>query len=271
MYNIIGYTDGACEKLPQIGGWGWIANTSKLIGKNIVCNIEWSDCGGLDDTTNQQMELMAMAELLEFCKLGSNIEIWSDSTYTLKGMIGNLEKNPQENNLKSFLVTLKSKPQGWLNGWKTSRSLLNVKYVPYKNNEVGYWNSDRLNGHEWYRIHQRLLAHIEGKSVVKFGWVKGHSGIEGNELADKLADTYMNSKSIKEMQIITNTFIKNNALKNENIDYDKLNAPYYAVRIGLKPGIYRTWDTCNLQVNGYRKAEYKKFETLSDANKFMAG
>lgn len=262
MMKMVAYTDGACEKSPRIGGWGWTAITSQ-INKGKKCVIEWSDHGGLNDTTNQQMELMAMAELLEFCNIGSDIEIWSDSTYTVKGIVGEITKNPQEQNLKSYLVTLKSRPQGWLNGWKTSRSILNAPYTSYKNDQIGYWNTDRTNGYEWYRIHQRLLLHIKGKSIINFGWVKGHSGIEGNEKADKLADIYKDSKTEKELKKIVEK------LKTKPIVFDDKTAPYYAVARGVKPGIYRTWSECLAQTNGFPGQKYKKFMTLADANQFM--
>lgn len=44
---------------------------------------------------------------------------------------------------------------------------------------------------------------------------------------------------------------------------------YYAVRKGLKPGIYMTWDECKAQVNGYPKAEYKSFKTEEEAYDYL--
>lgn len=46
---------------------------------------------------------------------------------------------------------------------------------------------------------------------------------------------------------------------------------YYAVRKGKTPGIYFTWDDCKKQVTGFKGAEYKKFENLSDAETFISG
>lgn len=34
----------------------------------------------------------------------------------------------------------------------------------------------------------------------------------------------------------------------------------YAVKVGLVPGLYKTWDECKAQVNGYPGAVYKKFQ-----------
>ena len=44
---------------------------------------------------------------------------------------------------------------------------------------------------------------------------------------------------------------------------------YYAVRIGTKPGIYRSWEECKAVVDGFSNARYKSFTTLEEAERFM--
>lgn len=44
---------------------------------------------------------------------------------------------------------------------------------------------------------------------------------------------------------------------------------YYAVRAGLTPGVYNTWDDCQKQTKGFSGAIYKKFETKEEAEKFV--
>jgi ribonuclease HI len=44
---------------------------------------------------------------------------------------------------------------------------------------------------------------------------------------------------------------------------------YYAVRIGREPGIYRTWEECKAQVDGYAKAQYKGFGSLDEAEAYL--
>ncbi|MGH9833002.1 MAG: ribonuclease HI [Blastocatellia bacterium] len=46
---------------------------------------------------------------------------------------------------------------------------------------------------------------------------------------------------------------------------------FYAVRSGREPGIYRTWDECKAQVDGYAKAEYKSFSSLQEAEAYLNG
>lgn len=46
---------------------------------------------------------------------------------------------------------------------------------------------------------------------------------------------------------------------------------YYAVKIGMKPGIYETWTECELQIKGVSGAKYKSFGTLAEAEKYIVG
>lgn len=45
----------------------------------------------------------------------------------------------------------------------------------------------------------------------------------------------------------------------------------YAVKKGLCPGIYNTWEQCKAQVDGFPGAQYKGFSTLEEAKRFLAG
>jgi ribonuclease HI len=44
---------------------------------------------------------------------------------------------------------------------------------------------------------------------------------------------------------------------------------FYAVRSGREPGIYRTWDECKAQVDGYPNAAYKGFARLEEAEAYL--
>lgn len=46
---------------------------------------------------------------------------------------------------------------------------------------------------------------------------------------------------------------------------------FYAVKVGHIPGIYKTWDACKKQVDGFSGAIYKSFKTLAEAECFMGG
>ena len=45
--------------------------------------------------------------------------------------------------------------------------------------------------------------------------------------------------------------------------------PYYAVKQGKTPGIYKTWSECEENIKGVNKAIFKKFETEIEANEFV--
>lgn len=46
---------------------------------------------------------------------------------------------------------------------------------------------------------------------------------------------------------------------------------FYAVRRGLKPGIYPTWEECERQIAGFSGAAYKSFSTRAEAEQYMDG
>lgn len=46
---------------------------------------------------------------------------------------------------------------------------------------------------------------------------------------------------------------------------------YYAVRKGVKTGIFRTWEECRASVSGYSGAEYKSFPSFEQAEAFLKG
>ncbi|HLR34297.1 MAG TPA: ribonuclease H family protein [Tissierellales bacterium] len=46
---------------------------------------------------------------------------------------------------------------------------------------------------------------------------------------------------------------------------------YYAVRKGVKTGIFDSWAECEAQVKGYSSAEYKSFSTREEAENYING
>lgn len=74
---VIIYTDGACRGNPGVGGWGVILSYKGKI-KEL--------CGGDKDTTNNRMELMAAIQALEALTKPCTVQLYSDSSYVLKGI-----------------------------------------------------------------------------------------------------------------------------------------------------------------------------------------
>ena len=46
---------------------------------------------------------------------------------------------------------------------------------------------------------------------------------------------------------------------------------FYAVRVGITPGIYKTWDECSKNTSKFPGAVFKGFESYEEAEAFMAG
>ena len=71
------YTDGSCLGNPGPGGWGAVLlykeHQKKISGKKA-------------DTTNNQMELMAVIEALKVLKKPSELTIYTDSQYVKNGI-----------------------------------------------------------------------------------------------------------------------------------------------------------------------------------------
>lgn len=133
MYEV--YTDGSCLGNPGRGGWG-------VISKDITLS------GNLRNTTNNVMEMTAVAKALEACiNYGhDHVRIYTDSNYVKNGItqwIHNWKKN----------------------GWKTSLG------EDVKNKEL------------WMQI-DTLREKIK---IVEWEWVKAHNGNPLNEEVDTLA------------------------------------------------------------------------------------
>lgn len=82
------YTDGACSGNPGIGGWGVVI----LIPRENPVHLN----GGSNNTTNNQMELTATIEGLQYFKESKQILIITDSKYVINGIeswIKNWKKN----------------------------------------------------------------------------------------------------------------------------------------------------------------------------------
>lgn len=72
--RIVLYTDGACSGNPGAGGWGAVL----LYGEH-----KREISGGEAETTNNRMELTAVIEGLERLKYPCEVDVYSDSAYTV--------------------------------------------------------------------------------------------------------------------------------------------------------------------------------------------
>ncbi|MDD2227593.1 MAG: ribonuclease HI, partial [Clostridia bacterium] len=96
MKKVVLYTDGACSYNPGPGGWGAI-----LIYKKNQKELS----GGEQNTTNNQMELLAIIKGLEALREPCIVNVFSDSAYVVNAF----EKEWIENWIKNSWKTANKK------------------------------------------------------------------------------------------------------------------------------------------------------------------
>ena len=135
------YTDGGCSGNPGPGGWAFLL-------RHVATGQEKEASGGEPETTNNQMELMAVIEGLSALKFSCHVDLFTDSVYVGKGI------------------------SEWLPRWKANdwRRKEGKRLVPIKNVEL------------WQQLDQLLQ-----KQRVSYYRVAGHSGHPENERCDELA------------------------------------------------------------------------------------
>ena len=137
------YTDGACSGNPGIGGWGVvIINNKKIIKLN----------DGMINTTNNQMELVAAINALEYFKAEQTITIYTDSKYVKDGITSWINK--------------------WkINGWKTANK------KPVKNKTLWIKLNNQIEKHniiwKWVKGH-------DGNKYNEFADLLARKYIEDN-------------------------------------------------------------------------------------------
>lgn len=149
------YTDGACSGNPGPGGWAFVIdpyiennNTKHISQKN-----DYQAYSGFQDhTTNNQMELMAVIQALEYILNNNHAKyiIYTDSKYVHDGLLS------------------------WLPNWK-------------KNNWKNSAKQSVKNKELWEKLDNLYSTANHMSHNVQIEWIKGHSINLGNQLADSIA------------------------------------------------------------------------------------
>jgi len=131
------YTDGSCLNNPGNGGWAAIININGEVKKI---------SGGVKDTTNNKMELMAPIKALQAVKGNEQIEIYTDSQYVRLGITDWVHK--------------------WIkNNWQTS------KKEPVKNKELWIQLHELNNSNDvnwiWVKAHAGDVLNEEVDLLAK--------------------------------------------------------------------------------------------------------
>lgn len=142
------WTDGSSKPNPGKGGWGayiiYTDNNSIFENYHIL--------GGIDKSTNNEMELTAVYRALLFIKsiptitVSSKIYVYSDSTYVINGIVS------------------------WRSKWESNNFQLST-------------GAEVSHKELWKSIYK-----IYDKYDIKISHVKAHGDCPGNNLADNLAN-----------------------------------------------------------------------------------
>lgn len=168
------YTDGACQgnhlRKGAIGGVGvWF-------GKNDPRNLSERLAG--DVQTNNRAELTALIKAIEiyYADGDTNGDANSETKDESPDETSNTSAKKQKLDKSTYVLVLHTDSQyckngieSWIKGWKKN-GWKTANKKPVKNQDL------------WMRLDE-----LQQAKSVRFEWVAGHAGIEGNEEADRLA------------------------------------------------------------------------------------
>ncbi len=159
MLHIIAYTDGSCDLRSRTGGWGVYSYFVTASG----CKVEMEDYGGYRGATSSgEAEVLAVLRLLQTVPDGSTVEVMCDNEYCTKSLVGKSGERLYE------------RATGYMKGWNI-RAGTKKSGEPLKNAKL------------WRHVDVELARLFSTGGTLTVYWVRGHSGDEGNDRADKLA------------------------------------------------------------------------------------
>jgi ribonuclease HI len=134
------YTDGSCPVQREAGGWAYVLRIPES-------GTEYRRSGGVENTTNNRMELQSIIEGLKSLPRSCKVTLYTDSQYCSLGM------------------------GQWMAGWKKKDWMRKGDdgLEPIKNQDL------------WVELDALMQVH-----EVKAVWVRGHDGNVLNEVCDKM-------------------------------------------------------------------------------------
>ena len=133
------YTDGACRGNPGPGGWGALLKYGET-EKHIY--------GGVNNTTNNRMELTAAIEALSALKRPCELTLYTDSQYVRKGILE------------------------WIDGWK-ARGWKTAAKKPVKNDDLWKSLDEQVQRHKikwvWVKGHAGNIGNEKADELANRG------------------------------------------------------------------------------------------------------
>jgi ribonuclease HI len=202
--------------------------------------------GGDHETTNNRMELTAVGKALRFLEGKSGpVHVYTDSSYVIFGATK------------------------WVWGWRSR---------DWKTAE----GKDVANVEYWKRL-MALLAKRKGEDKVEFKYVRGHTGVPGNERCDEIAVAYAKGRRVE--------LYKGPLLKYEVAIFDipedteppppktretpaadsgpKAPAIYLSL-VGHVVKRHATWKECEGRIKGVPGAKFKKCADEDEVKEVLA-
>ncbi len=197
--------------------------------------------GGYPEVTNNQMELMGTIQTLSKLKgVPGEVGIYTDSTYVIQGITKWI--------------------WAWRNrGWKTAEG------------------KDVSNADLWKKLFALVAARgKEGK--VAWHYVRGHSGVPGNERVDEIAVLFSKGKRpslydgpLLRYEIPIHDLPDDTSVPERSmVRPEKVAAHSYLSLVNDKPMRHATWKDCEARVKGRSGAKFKKALAPQDESKILA-
>jgi ribonuclease HI len=234
---VLVFADGACSGNPGPGGWGVLIATP---------DGQVTELGGHEpDTTNNRMELTAVGKALRHLeRTPGPILIHTDSTYVIQG-------------ITRWVF-------GWARrGWKTAEGG-EVANTPY-----------------WKRL-MALLAERKQQfppeaAAVEWRYVRGHSGVPGNERVDEIAVGFSRGRRVQLYQgplqgyeVEVYEVPEETEPPPEKPRKSTAKAYSYLSQVGSSVKRHPTWAACERRVKGVPNARFKKTTSAEDEAKVLA-
>lgn len=202
------------------------------------------ELGGFQEAaTNNQMELTAVIRALEqITSEASPVLIYTDSVYVIRGITQWI--------------------WGWQRkGWKTAEGAIVA-------------NQDL-----WKRLVAVVTRCKARGTTLDWRYVRGHSGIPGNERCDEIAVSYsrgqlprLYSGPLLKYPVAVYDVPENTELPTYTPKDSPKTPPYsYLSLVGTIPQRHKTWAECERRVKGQSGAKFKKAMTPEDEIEILRG
>lgn len=197
--------------------------------------------GGNPETTNNRMELVGALRALAVLEESPspNIFLYTDSTYVIRGITQ------------------------WIFGWK-SRGWRNAE-----GNEVS-------NRDLWEELHRQVQRLKPAK--IEWKYVRGHTGVPGNERCDEIAVAYANGKKVRLYDgpllgygVAIHDLPEDQPIPEMKTHEKKPPAFSYLSLHGGTVMRHRDWASCERRVKGQSGAKFKKAMSQQDEGEILRG